>query len=130
MTVTVVQAGEVAAPTPSQTIVRAAPSRKAVDLTMSSGRVFTVRKLGPLDRMLASKAIGGDLVLNPLYSSYAMVACSITAVDAQPVAMPSTQSQIEALVNRIGDDWDELNDAMVTSFAPAASDYDPDAVKN
>ncbi|WP_210245075.1 hypothetical protein [Methylobacterium haplocladii] len=139
----IIQAGETAAPetgpvapavqtpTPSQTIVAAAPSKKVAEIELSSGRTFTVRKLGPLDRMLASKAIGSEHVVNALYANYAMIACSVTAIDRQPVSMPSSQSQIEALVFRIGEDWDELTDEMGKVFKTAEPDtFDPDAVKN
>ncbi|MCJ2041031.1 hypothetical protein MKK55_19055 [Methylobacterium sp. J-059] len=135
MSVKILEAGEkaasVATPTPSETIIRAAPARKIAEITLPSGRVFCVRRLGPLDRMLASKAIGSDLVSNALYANYALVACSVTSIDRSPVSMPSSQAQIEALVFRIGEDWEDLTEEMNRAFKPAEADaFDPDAVKN
>ena len=135
MSVKILEAGEsaasVAAPTPSETIVRAAPARKVAEITLPSGRVFGVRRLGPLDRMLASKAIGSEFVTNALYANYAMIACSVTSIDRFPVSMPSSQAQIEALVYRIGEDWDDLTEEMGKAFKPAeVEDFDPAAIKN
>lgn len=106
------------APTPSETIVRAAASTGTC--MGSSGKVYTFRRLGPLDRMLIAKALGGELMANPIYASYALVAASVSQIDAERLAMPHSARTAEALVTRIGEDWDALNAAMRDAFNPPA----------
>lgn len=133
MSVKILQAGEIAAapaplpaaaPTPSETIVRAAQSTGTC--TGASGRSYGFRKLGALDRMLIAKALGGDLMLNGVYASYAFVACSVSEIDGTKLAMPSTTRQVEAQVQRIGEDWDDLNAAMRDTFNPVLDEVEDD----
>ncbi|MCJ2080171.1 hypothetical protein [Methylobacterium sp. J-090] len=128
---TVPAAAPPAAPTPSESILRAAPGRKTAVITVPSGRSFTVRRLGALDRMNAARAIGSELVTNALWANYALVACSITAIDGQVHGMPSSQMQIEAIVHRVGDDFEDLTELMREALSePEAAPFDGAAVKN
>jgi len=70
----------------------------------SGGRVFTVRRLGALDRLRLFKAIGAELAENAPYLGMAMLAVSVSAIDSVPVPPPVTEAQLEALVQRLGDD--------------------------
>ena len=138
MSVNILQAGETAptaiapaipaapaaaaAPTPSETIVRAAQTTGTCK--GPTGRSYTFRKLGPLDRMLIAKAVGGDLMNNAVYVSYAFVAASVSSIDVEKMPMATSQKQIEAVVSRIGDDWDALNEAMRFTFVGPETDAD------
>ncbi|MBX9934553.1 MAG: hypothetical protein K2Y56_24060 [Methylobacterium sp.] len=136
MSVKILQAGEdaspssglpappAAAPTPSETMVRAAQS--VGTCKCSSGRTYVFRKLAAIDRMLIAKALGGDLMFNGVYASYAFVACSVSEINGEKVAMPVSTRQVEAQVYRIGEDWDELNAAMRDTFNPPSDDPDDD----
>lgn len=105
-----------AAPAPSAVLVQAAASTGAC--TGPSGKTYAFKRLTPLDRMLTAKALGGELMANPVYVSYAFVAASVTSVDGKPMPMPKNEVQIEARVQRIGADWETLNEAMRVAFAP------------
>ena len=59
--------------------------------------------MGALDRLRLFKAIGPMLAQNPPYLGMAMLASSVTAIDDVPVPAPATESQIEALISRLGD---------------------------
>lgn len=146
MAVTIIEAGDAAAPqaaapaapaapavppTPSETLVRAAPARKTARLTLESGRTVTVKRLSPLERMMVAKAVGSELVTNALYANYALVACSITEIEGVAVSLPSSQREIEVLIFRLGDDFDDLTEQMRTAFAAEEVDaFDPVTVKN
>ena len=107
----------VAAPPPSasETLIRSAVT--AGIYRAPGGQTYAFRKLGPLDRMLLSKALGGELMLNGVYASYAFVAASITEINGEPQAMPSSTRQVEARVQRVSPDWDGLNEAMRAAFS-------------
>ena len=107
----------VAAPTPSasETLIRSAVTTGTY--RAPSGITYAFRKLGPLDRMLLSKALGGELMLNGVYASYAFVAASITEINGQPEPMPSSTRQVEARVQRLSEDWDGINEAMRSAFS-------------
>jgi hypothetical protein len=87
--------------TPSGRIIAAA----AAPLTVrdGDGRELVLRRLGPLDRLRLFKALGSELAQNPPYLGMAMLAASVTAIDAIPVPVPATEAQIEAVVGRLGD---------------------------
>lgn len=128
MSVKILQAGDAAAapvaappvpapaPTPSETVVRAA--QLTGSCSGPSGSTYAFRKLGPLDRMLIAKAVGSELMQNGLYASYALVACSVSEINGEKLAMPSSTRQVEFRVQRIGDDWEALNAAMRVAFNP------------
>lgn len=111
-----------AAPGPAETIVRAAMDTGSC--VGPSGRTYTFKRIGPLDRMLVAKAIGGELMANALYCSFAMVACSVTHINGVVEPMPASVKSVEARVQRIGDDWDVLNAAMKAAFYPADTSDD------
>jgi hypothetical protein len=87
--------------TPSATIVaKATEARSTVD---SLGRRLTLRSLTALDKLRIFKAAGPELALNQPWLAMAILASSVTAIDDIPMPQPSTETQIEALVGRLGD---------------------------
>lgn len=87
--------------TPSATIVaKATEARTIVD---SLGRRLTIRSLTALDKLRIFKAAGPELALNQPWLAMAMLASSVTAINDIPIPPPSTETQIEALVGRLGD---------------------------
>ena len=87
--------------TPAATIVaKATEARFVVD---SLGRRLTLRGLTALDKLRIFKAAGPELALNQPWLAIAILASSVTAIDDIPVPPPSTETQIEALVSRLGD---------------------------
>jgi hypothetical protein len=88
--------------TPSQTIIReAAGVLTTVD---SKGRRLTLRRLTALDTLRLFKAAGPLLAQNEAWLSMAGLAFSILDIDGIPVPTPSTEPQIENLIERLGDE--------------------------
>lgn len=100
------------ADTPSSRIVAAANA--TADVITAEGRVLKVRKLGALDRARLFKAIGSANATNAPYFGYAILAASVTQVDDVPLPFPTKDSQIEAAIDRLGDDG---LDAVAEHFA-------------
>jgi hypothetical protein len=87
--------------TPSAMVVaNAAEAHSVVD---SLGRRLTLRSLTALDKLRIFKAAGPQLALNQPWLAMALLASSVTAIDDIPIPSPSTETQIEALVGRLGD---------------------------
>jgi hypothetical protein len=87
--------------TPSATIVaKATESRSIVD---SLGRRLTLRTLTALDKLRVFKAAGPELALNQPWLAMAILCSSVTAIDDIPIPPPSSETQVEALVGRLGD---------------------------
>lgn len=87
--------------TPSQSIVRgAAKTFMTVDGT---GRRLTLRSLTALDTLRLFKAAGPVLAQNEPWLSMAGLVFSVMEIDGVPVPAPSTEGQIESLIDRLGD---------------------------
>lgn len=67
------------------------------------GRILTLRRLGPLDRLRVFEAAGPDLSRNDRWLGVALLACSATAIDGVPYPFPNSKLAIEAMVQRLGD---------------------------
>lgn len=103
--------------TPSESIVhRANTSVTTVD---RAGRHLVLRKPGALDTLRLLKAAGPALALNEPWLAMAGLVFSVTEIDGIPVPLPTTEQQIEALVERLGDDG---LDAIVQSLQPGETD--------
>ncbi len=72
-------------------------------VTDQLGRILSVRRLGPLDRLRVFEAAGPDLSRNDRWLGVALLACSATAIDGVPYPFPNSKSTIEAMVQRLGD---------------------------
>lgn len=81
------------------------PKRPGVDhVTDDRGRILTVRTAGPRERMRLFKAIGPENSRNEPYVGTATLAYCVSEIDGDPVPVPANEVQIEALVERLGDD--------------------------
>ncbi len=88
--------------TPTQAFVAAAQDiRTVMDAT---GRTFTIRRPTTLDRLRLFKAIGPALAANDRYMGIAMLAFAVVAMDGVPCPQPTNEHQIEAAIERMGDD--------------------------
>jgi hypothetical protein len=68
------------------------------------GRMLQIKRPGALDRLRLFKALGPNLSVNSPYFGYAMLAMCVVAIDEVPVPQPSTESLMEGLIGRLGDD--------------------------
>lgn len=88
--------------TPSQSIILTAHASHVV--TDRRGRRLTVRPLTALDTLRLLKAAGPSLAQNEAWLAMAGLVFCISDIDGVPVPAPTTESQIEALVDRLGED--------------------------
>jgi hypothetical protein len=87
--------------TPTQALLAAAsPPLHATD---AQGRVISLKRLGALDKLRLFEAAGADLARNDRWLGMAVLACSVTAIDAVPYPHPASKPAIEAMVQRLGD---------------------------
>lgn len=107
--------------TPSQAIVRAAAAVTTVP--DPSGRQIGVRRILPLDRMRLFEVVGPDNSKNEAYLGYASLAFHVSSIDGDPVPRPATKAQLEALVQRLGDDGlTAVGEAVAALYEPPAAD--------
>jgi hypothetical protein len=88
--------------TPSQAILR--ESARSFIATDASGRKLLLRRLTALDTLRLFKAAGPALAENQPWLSMAGLAFSVLELEGVPVPSPSTEAQIEGLIERLGDD--------------------------
>lgn len=100
-----------AAPTPSQSIIAAAAEARRI--TDARGRVLTLRKLAPLDKMRLFGAAGSELSTNPMYMGYAMLAAHVAAINDEAIGIPTSKLKLEALVHRFTEeDFEAIGEAF------------------
>jgi hypothetical protein len=100
---------------PSEQIVKKANERTIV--TDARGRSIAVRKLTPLDRMRMSKAAGAENATNQPYMLYALVACSVVAIDGDDQIIPTNDRQLEAAISLLGEDgYDAALEAVIAMY--------------
>ena len=88
--------------TPTEQIVATASS--AMDVRDRRGRAIKVRHLTALDTLRLLKAAGPILAQNQSWLSMAMLAMSVTEIDHIPVPFPTSEAQIESMVEKLGED--------------------------
>lgn len=88
--------------TPSDTIL--ASARQTHQVVDRQGRRITVKTLSALDTLRLLKAAGPVLAENQPWLSIATLAISVIEIDQIPVPAPTSEVQIEAVVERLGDD--------------------------
>ncbi len=91
------------APTPSQLIVAASGPKSEV-ITDARGRKITVRELTGLEQLRMLRAIGPRQSGNSDYGYMVECIMMVVDVDGVPMPKPTTEAQIDAAMQRIGDD--------------------------
>lgn len=87
--------------TPSEQVV--AQARAEVSTEDALGRKITLRKPGVLAQYRLIEAIG-DSASNRVYLAMVMPLNYVASIDGDPVEIPTTKRQIEALIQRLGDE--------------------------
>ena len=87
---------------PSLTIIREAV--KVIPAIDSKGRQLMLRRLTALDTLRLFKAAGPVLAQNEPWLSMAGLAFSVLEIDGVPVPPPTTESQVETLIDRLGEE--------------------------
>ena len=65
------------------------------------GRLFTLREANPAD-MLDLIEAAGSAASSGAWMRYALMICSVSAIDGKPVLMPLTKNAVRDLARRIG----------------------------
>lgn len=106
---------------PAENTILAAGARFTKTIQDSLGRELAIKRLGALDRLRIFKAIGSNLSSNAPYLGMAMLAFSVTAIDGIPVPAPGNEAQLEALIQKLGDEGiDAVADSLDADEAGAA----------
>ena len=109
--------------TPSKAIV--IESVRSVSTVDTRGRRLTLRRLTALDTLRLFKAAGPVLAQNEPWLSMAGMAFAISEIDGIPVPAPTSETQIEALIDRLGDDGlAAIANSMQTEFSASATPAD------
>jgi hypothetical protein len=87
---------------PSQIIIREA--EKSFEVYDARGRSLTLRRLTALDTLRLFKAAGPVLSQNEPWLAMAGMAYSVLEVDGVPVPSPTSEAQIEALIDRLSEE--------------------------
>lgn len=108
--------------TPSHAIMQ--ESGKTFLKIDQGGRRFLLRRLTALDTLRLFKAAGPVLAQNEPWLSMAGLAFAVLEIDGVPVPTPSTEAQIEGLIDRLGDVGlaaiaDTIKDEFVQAHAEA-----------
>ena len=88
--------------TPSEQMVKAAAAEEFV--TDGRGRRIGVRKLRVLERISMLKLIGNGNGDNLLYVSSVSPAFLVTSIDGDPVSKPTTELQLDGLLQRLDEE--------------------------
>lgn len=103
--------------TPSSRLI--ATAQVALEAVDAQGRRLSLRRLTALDKLRLFKAAGPVLSDNRAWLGMALLACSVTAIDDVPVPSPSNESQIESMIQRLGDAGiAAIGDALQRDLAP------------
>jgi hypothetical protein len=108
--------------TPSQAILReCAQTSATVD---AKGRRLSLRRLTALDTLRLFKAAGPILAQNEPWLSMAGLAFSVLEIDGVPVPAPTTEAQIEGLIDRLGDEGLAAVASVIKDEYPASQTRD------
>lgn len=105
--------------TPSQSFVAAA--QHTWDVTDARGRTLTIHEITALDRLRLFKAVPPHLATNERYLGEACLAFAVTAIDGVPVPQPTNDPQIEAAIERLGNEGINAIGASLKTEEPAAA---------
>ncbi len=105
--------------TPTQAFISTA--QRTWDVTDALGRTLTVHRLTALDRLRLFKAVPAHLAYNERYLGEAGLAFAVTAIDGIPIPQPTNDPQIEAVIDRLGNEGIDAIGAALTPEEPATA---------
>lgn len=104
--------------TPSEEIIQANAALE-VTVTDKKGRQITIRKPNILAEYRLVEAAGPELSKNQQWMGMAMPVLWVIAIAGDPVPMPRTKREIEALIQRLDSDGIEaITDKMIEIALP------------
>ena len=100
------------------------------EIESSDGRRFSLRETNPSD-MLDLMEAAGSAASSTAWLRYALMICSVSAIDGKPVLMPSTKNGIRELGKRIGNTgMDALAAVHYPEIEAGVGDVEVDIAKN
>ena len=87
--------------TQSPTEQLTAEANRSYVVTDSIGRRITLQKPGLLAQFRLVKLVGGETASNRTYMNMILPITFVVAIDGVPVPAPSTQAQLDALIQRM-----------------------------
>jgi hypothetical protein len=84
-----------------QVIAKAAQEAEVID---ALGRIIVLRKPGPLAQFRVVEAVGNDAAKNEVYMGMVLPLIFVVSIDEAIVPPPVTKAQIEALIQRLGEE--------------------------
>lgn len=109
---------------PSAQLVQAAA--KQVVISDAKGRAITLSRPGVLAQFRLIESVGPETAKNEVYMGMVLPLIFVTDIDGEPVFQPANKLQLEALIQRLGDDGVEAVHKGVTEHFGAR---DPEADK-
>lgn len=88
--------------TPSAQLI--AQAAKEVIVTDSRGRSIKLRKPGVLAQFRLVEAVGPETAKNAVYMNMVMPIIYVAQIDGDPVSVPTTKREVEALIQRLDED--------------------------
>jgi hypothetical protein len=86
-------------------------------VTDKAGRKIQLRHMGVLEQLRLYKALGPSLSVNDPYFDLAFIAASVSMIDDVPVPFPTSEANVEAVLERLGTG----GVVAVDGFLPSAS---------
>jgi hypothetical protein len=112
---------------PSAAIIGA----ETVTVTDTRGRKIKLRRLTPLLRTRLFKVIGPVNTQNPGVVGYYQMVVSVVGIDDEEIPFPTKETQIEAMLDRLGEDgMDAVSAGWKDNKWVNLEDGNPDNVKN
>lgn len=107
--------------TPSQAIVEDA--NRTYTVTDATGRVIEFKRLGMSGHRRLLKAISNDSANKlQLFAMY-VTAAAVVSINGDPVSFPTNELQLDALIDRLGDDgYTALVKAVQDNFGAQTSE--------
>lgn len=116
-----------AAETPTAHLI--AQAAASVQVTDSKGRVISIRKPGILAQYRIVEVMGKSADIET-YRGMVTPLIYITAIDDDPIAQPTNKLQLEALIQRTGDEGLEaVIKGIVQNFGEQDAEADKAAIK-
>jgi hypothetical protein len=114
--------------TPSEEVIAKAVAETSV--TDSLGRKITLKKPGVLAQYRLIEALG-DTAKNEVYMAMTLPLIFVTAIDGDTVLQPNTKREVEALIQRLGEEGvNAVVTAVQETFGNSNPETDKAALKN
>jgi len=103
----------------SKTII--AGANRTATITTASGRTYTLRRPDLLASVRLIEMIGAEAAQNAVLMGIFTMALHVIAIDAEKVEPPHTRRQLDALIQRIDEDYAEVVEAA-RALSPVRTD--------